>query len=124
MNKIFLTGRITKDIELKGNENKFLSSTIAVYDGKDKNNQDITHFFDFKAFNYCANKIAKYGTKGSKIAIEGSLKQDAWEDDNGQHYKVVVYLDNVEIIDGKKEEAKEEVKDNIKNDDSEKDLPW
>lgn len=118
MNKIFLTGRITKDIELKGNENKFLSNTIAVYMGKDKNNQDITHFFDFKAFNYCANKIAKYGTKGSKIAIEGSLKQDVWEDDNGQHYKEVIYCDNVEIFDGKKEEVKEEVKE------SEDNLPW
>lgn len=118
MNKIFLTGRITKDIELKGNENKFLSNTIAVYDGKDKNNQDITHFFDFKAFNYCANKIAKYGTKGSKIAIEGSLKQDVWEDDNGQHYKVVVYLDNVEIIEPKQEKQETQEEQQADN------LPW
>ncbi len=118
MNKIYLTGRITKDIELKGNENKFLSNTIAVYDGKDKNNQDITHFFDFKAFNYCANKIAKYGTKGSKIAIEGSLKQDVWEDDNGQHSKIVVYVDQVEII---KEQPKQEKPQQQEESD---DLPW
>ena len=98
MNKIYLTGRITKDIELKGNENKFLSNTIAVYYGKDKNNNDITYFFDFKAFNYIANKISSQAQKGVKIAIEGVLKQDKWEDENGKHSKVVIYAENVEII--------------------------
>lgn len=98
MNKIFLTGRITKDIELKGNDNKFLSNTIAVYDGKDKNNQEITYFFDFKAFNYVANKLSSQAQKGSKIAIDGVLKQDKWEDENGKHSKVIIYAESVEII--------------------------
>ena len=111
MNKIFLTGRITKDIELKGNENKFLSNTIAVYDGKDKNNQDITYFFDFKAFNYCANKLSSQAQKGVKIAIEGVLKQDKWEDENGKHSKVVIYAESVEIIQEFKQEKPEEAKE-------------
>ena len=119
MNKIFLTGRITKDIELKGNENKFLSNTIAVYDGKDKNNQDITHFFDFKAFNYCANKINAHATKGSKIAIEGSLKQDKWEDNGENKSKIVVYVDQVEII---KEQPKQEKPQ--QQEESDDDMPW
>ena len=109
MNKIYLTGRITKDIELKGNENKFLSNTIAVYDGKDKNNQDITYFFDFKAFNYTANKISSQAQKGVKIAIEGVLKQDKWEDDNGKHSKIVIYAESVEIIQDYKQEKQEEI---------------
>jgi len=109
MNKIYLTGRITKDIELKGTENKFLINTIAVYDGKDKDQNDITYFFDFKAFNYNANKLSKYATKGSKIAIEGVLKQDKWEDENGKKSKVLIYAENIELIaDTKKEERQEE----------------
>ena len=123
MNKILITGRITKDIELKGTDNKFLSNTIAVYMGKDKNDNEITNFFDFKAFNYSANKINAHATKGSKIAIEGTLKQDVWDDGNGQHYKVVIYCDNVEIIDGKKEEAKEEVKE-VKESEESEGIPW
>lgn len=106
MNKIYITGRITKDIELKGNDNKFITNTIAVYDGKDKNENDITYFFDFKAFNYCANKLSSQAQKGVKIAIEGVLKQDKWEDESGKHSKIVVYVDQVEIIaDAKKEET-------------------
>ena len=113
MNKIFLTGRITKD-------NKFLSNTIAVYDGKDKNDNDLTYFFDFKAFNYCANKIAKYGTKGSKIAIEGVLKQDKWEDANGQYSKIVVYVEQVEII--QEQPKQEKLKEQPQEEES--DMPW
>lgn len=119
MNKIFLTGRITKDIELKGNDNKFLSNTIAVYDGKDKNNQDITYFYDFKAFNYCATKLSSQAQKGSKIAIEGSLKQDKWEDESGKHSKIVVYVDQVEII---QEQPKQDKPQEEKEDEA--DMPW
>ena len=122
MNKIYLTGRITKDIELKGNENKFLSNTIAVYDGKDKNENDITYFFDFKAFNYVANKLSSQAQKGSKIAIEGVLKQDKWEDDNGKHSKYMIYAESVEIIQDYKQEKQEEEKES--NDVFETDMPF
>ena len=119
MNKIFLTGRITKDIELKEyGDLKVVNNTIAVYDGKDKNNQDITYFYDFKAFNYCATKLSSQATKGSKIAIEGSLKQDKWEDESGKHSKIVVYVDQVEIIaDTKKEETPQQEKESDE-------MPW
>ena len=120
MNKIFLTGRITKDIELKGNENKFLNNAIAVYDGKDKNNQDITYFYDFKAFNYTATKLSSRAQKGSKIAIEGTLKQDKWEDENGKHSKVVVYVDQVEIIQEFKQQQEETHTETPQDDDT----PW
>lgn len=119
MNKLLITGRITKDIELKGSENKFLSNTIAVYDGKDKNNQDITYFFDFKAFNYVANKLSSQAQKGVKIAIEGVLKQDKWEDENGKHSKVIIYAESVEII---AEQPKQEKAEETKEDES--DMPF
>ncbi len=120
MNKIFLTGRITKDIELKGNDNKFLNNTIAVYDGKDKNNQDITYFYDFKAFNYNANKLSKYATKGSKIVIEGVMKQDKWSDENGNHSRDVIYIDSVEIFDAIKKEEETQQQEEKESDE----MPW
>ena len=123
MNKLYITGRITKDIELKEyGDLKVVNNTIAVYMGKDKDNNEITYFFDFKAFNYQANKLNAHATKGSKIAIEGVLKQDIWEDDNGKHSKVVIYAESIEIIaDTKKEDQQETT---IKIDDSESDMPW
>ena len=120
MNKVYITGRITKDIELKGNDNKFITNTIAVYMGKDKNDNEITNFFDFKAFNYQANKLSSQAQKGSKIAIEGVLKTDTWEDEKGKHSKTMIYAESIEIIaDTKKEAPKEETP---QQDDA--DMPW
>ena len=119
MNKLLITGRITKDIELKGNENKFIVNTIAVYMGKDKDKNDITYFFDFKAFNYSANKIHAHCQKGSKIAIEGVLRQDKWEDDNVKYSKVVIYAENIEILADTKEKT-----DDPSNEEEQNDLPF
>ena len=106
MNKLLITGRITKDIELKEyGDLRVVNNTIAVYMGKDKNNTEITNFFDFKAFGYGANKLSSQAQKGSKIAIEGALKQETWEDDNGKHSKVVVYADNIDIMENTKKET-------------------
>jgi len=122
MNKIYITGRITKDIELKGTDNKFLSNTIAVYMGKDKQENEITNFFDFKAFNYSANKLNAHATKGSKIAIEGVLKQDIWEDEGGKHTKTIIYAENIEILAETKSDKPKEKEPFIEEDKT--DLPF
>lgn len=122
MNKIYITGRITKDIELKEyGDLKVVNNTIAVYDGKDKNNQEITYFFDFKAFNYVANKLSSQAQKGVKIAIEGVLKQDRWDDNGQAKSKVVIYCDNVEII---KEQPKQDKPEEQPNETDESNLPF
>ena len=108
INTITIEGRITKDIELKGNENKFLSNTIAVYGGKDKDNNEITYFFDFKAFNYNANKLNAHATKGTNILIKGDLRQDKWESDGVIKSKVVIYASDILIIESKKAEKTED----------------
>ena len=108
INTITLEGRITKDIELKGNGNKFISNTIAVYGGKDKNENDITYFFDFKAFNYNANKLHAHATKGSYILIKGDLRQDKWESDGVNKSKVVIYVSDLMIADAPKKQDTEQ----------------
>lgn len=119
INSITVEGRIVKDIELKGNENKFLSNTIAVYGGKDKDGYEITYFFDFKAFNYNANKLNAHATKGSYILIKGDLRQDKWEKDGNTYTKSVIYASDIMIADVKKvDQVQEEEKPN------EADLPW
>ena len=117
INSITIEGRLTKDIELKGNENKFISNTIAVYGGKDKDQNDITYFFDFKAFNYNANKLNAHATKGSYILIKGDLRQDKWEKDGNTYTKAVIYASDIMIADVKKVEQPQEEK-------PDDDMPW
>lgn len=111
MNKIILSGRITKDIELQTfGDTKVVNNTIAVYGGT-----DTTHFFDFKAFGFNADRLKEHATKGSKIVIEGNLRQDKWEKDNEKFSKVMIYVDSVEIMSGSTEEnTPQNVKDKVK----------
>lgn len=129
INSITIEGRITKDIELKQfNDTKVLNNTIAVYGGKDANGNDITHFFDFKAFNYVAEQLSNQALKGSKIVLNGVLKQDKWTSDDKTMSKVVIYADSV-VIAEKKELNETNVKDKVKETAnkmkvSEEDLPY
>ena len=116
INSITIEGRLTKDIELKefGNT-KVINNTIAVYGGKDSNENELTFFFDFKAFNFVAEQLSKNARKGARIVLNGALKQDKWEKDNEKFSKVMIYVDSVEIMSGSTEEnTPQNVKDKVK----------
>lgn len=115
INNITIEGRLTKDIELKefGNT-KVINNTIAVYGGKDSNENELTFFFDFKAFNFVAEQLSKYSQKGARIVLNGVLKQDKWQQDDKTMSKVVIYADSVVIADRKEEVNETNVKDKVK----------
>lgn len=109
INNVNLEGRIVRDIEIKDfNGTKIVNNVLAVYGGKDKDGVEITHFIDFKAFNYNADKLCHHASKGSKIVICGDLRVDKWENDDKKYSKVVVYADSVFIGSSEKAEEKNE----------------
>ena len=109
MNIVVLSGRLTKDIEVKEfGETKVITNTIAVYRCKDKNNNPITDFIEFKAFNGVANILSNYCKKGSKIEIKGQLQVDMWKDEeNNPHSKTIVYADSIGLLDEKKQDTEQ-----------------
>ena len=116
INNVILEGRLTKDIELKefGNT-KVINNTIAVYGGKDSNENELTFFFDFKAFNFVAEQLSKNARKGARIVLNGVLKQDKWQQDDKTMSKVIIYADSVVIATTEKKELNEtNVKDKVK----------
>jgi len=127
INNITIEGRLTKDIELKefGNT-KVINNTIAVYGGKDSNENELTFFFDFKAFNFVAEQLSKNARKGARIVLNGVLKQDKWQQDDKTMSKVIIYADSVVIADRKEEVNESNVKDKVKEVAGKltNDLPW
>ncbi|HBB6316381.1 TPA: single-stranded DNA-binding protein [Staphylococcus delphini] len=99
-NSVFLTGRITKDLELKqAGQTQVTNFSIAVDNPFKK---DDTSFFEIVAFGKTAELLNNYCGKGSKILIEGSLKQDRFEDKNGNNRSVVrVIANRIEFLDNK-----------------------
>lgn len=93
MNKVFLSGRLTKDVELKEvGDNKVANGTLAV----DRYNSDDTDFFVFSIWGKAlAEATAKYTKKGSRILISGSMNIDQ----AGDKYYTKVRVDTVEFLD-------------------------
>jgi single-strand DNA-binding protein len=96
MNCVSLSGRLTRDIELK-----YLPSGSAVVDFSlalpEVKKDAPTLFIDCVAFGDVAEKISEFFKKGKPIEIIGRLSQEQWQDREGntrKKHKVVVYQFN------------------------------
>lgn len=86
INNVVLTGRITRNLELKqtNNNNSSLNITLAVERNfKDQNGQKQTDFISCKAFGKRAETIAQYCQKGDLIGITGSIQTGSYQKQDG-----------------------------------------
>ena len=106
MNKVVLIGNLTRDIELRYTQSGYCvgNSGIAVT-RKFKNAKgetvEETCFIDLKFFGRTAEVANQYLRKGSKLAVEGRLKLEQWQDQSGQNRsKHVVEVESLEMLGG------------------------
>lgn len=104
MNKVVLIGNLTRDIELRYTQSGYCvgNAGIAVT-RKFKNAQgetaEETCFIDLKFFGRTAEVVNQYLRKGSKLAVEGRLKLEQWQDQSGQNRsKHVVEVESLEML--------------------------
>ena len=102
MNCVQLTGNICKEIKLNKTENGkiVLKNTIGV--SRDRLNADgvkETDFIDFILFEGKAEYLSKYGQKGDKIELSGSLRKDTYKDKEGNYKENnYVLVDIIKIL--------------------------
>lgn len=115
MNNVCLSGRLTRDVEIKeyGKEGKIATLTIAVRDGLDENGEPRTQFIRCVAWNKAAETLEKFTEKGQWISVVGRLKNGMYEDKDGlTRYTTDVYISDFDLT-GKavdKDEAAEQPK--------------
>ena len=117
MNQIFLIGRLVKNNELRYTTSQIaiLNNTIAVDRAFSKSEEKTTDFINIVIFKTTAEAVNKYTSKGSQIAVIGSLHQDTYVSDDGSKkttYKVIV--SEVKFLDTKKQEGTEVTKEEVK----------
>jgi single-strand DNA-binding protein len=98
-NTVVLMGRLTRDVEAKFlPDGKAITSFSIAVDGYSKDAP--SNFIDCSAFGKAAELIAQYFTKGKPILINGSLKQDTWEDKatGAKRSKLTVAVDSFSFI--------------------------
>lgn len=110
MNNVSLTGRITKDPEIRytQNQNACVMFTIAVDRGyKDAQGNKLSDFIPCVAWNSQAEFISKYVKKGNLIEVTGTIQSRSYQNQQGETRVVIeVVLDSVSNLTPKpKEEA-------------------
>lgn len=136
MNKVILLGRLTADPELRyttGNNIPVCRFRLAVERPYQKSGEERqADFFSIVAWRAAAEFVSKYFRKGVRVLVEGSLRNNDYQDSNGiKHYSVEVQVERVYFADSKHteetqsseiEKAQQAVNDYL-NDDSD-DLPF
>lgn len=104
LNRVMVSGNLTRDPELRQTAGgmSVLGFGIAVNDRR-KNSQtgeweDYPNFLDCTVFGARADGLAKYLTKGSKVAIDGKLRWSQWERDGQKRSKVEIIVDSLDFM--------------------------
>ena len=110
MNKVTLIGRLTKDPEVRHNDNTVLATYTLAVDRKFKNEgQPTADFIRIKAWNKVADFIEKYLHKGTKIAVIGRIETGSYKDKDGKTiYTTEVVAEEHEFCESKKEAEESE----------------
>ena len=107
MNKVLLTGRLTRDPEMRSlasgkNVTTFtVASNEFIGGGKEK-----SEYHPVVAWDRLAEIAGRYLGKGQQVAIEGRLQTRSWDDDKGaRHWKTEIVASHVEMLSGRQEEG-------------------
>ena len=103
MNKVILLGRLVRNIELRYTQGGAAigKTAIAVTRKYTLNGEkrEETCFVDITFFGKQAEIANQYLGKGSKLAIEGYLKFEQWQDNNGQNRsKHSIAVESMEML--------------------------
>lgn len=96
MNKVFLTGNLTRDPESKTTQSGISVCTFNMAVGRGK---DQTDFFRVTAWRQLAENCRQYLAKGKKVAVVGTVTAEAYMGKDGQpKASLEVNADNVEFL--------------------------
>lgn len=104
MNCAVIMGRLTADPELKQTPNGVAVTrfTVAVDRGYTKPGEEKkADFINVVAWRGSAEFVAKYFTKGSMIAVQGSIQTGSYEKDGVKRPTFEIVADNVSFCGGK-----------------------
>lgn len=102
MNFVFLSGRLTKDPEIRYTQTQkaMASFTLAVdRDYKNENGERPVDFINCVAWESSASFLEKYVCKGTKVCVCGSIQVRKWQNQDGDNrYSTGVNCYRVEIL--------------------------
>lgn len=103
-NRVLLMGRLTRDVQISYTPNQtavaeFGIATNRRWKGQDGNENEEVLYVDCVMYGKRAEVLNKYVSKGDPLFIEGRLKLDQWEQQDGlKRSKIRVIVENFEFL--------------------------
>ncbi|MBR4151853.1 MAG: single-stranded DNA-binding protein [Selenomonadaceae bacterium] len=98
MNKVFLSGNLTRDPEVRYSQSgkAFVKMGIAV--NRHYKEKDSVEFFNLTAWEKTAEFCGRYLKKGSRVLVEGRLQTSSYENKDGVKINSVdIMIENIEF---------------------------
>ena len=86
MNKVLLTGRLTRDPELRQLASGKAVATFGIATNEYRTGQEKSEFHNIVAWDKLAQICAQYIGKGQQVAVDGRLQTRHWDDDQGKRF--------------------------------------
>lgn len=117
MNKVILSGRLCKDIELRytTSQNPVLSNTLAVKNDFKTGEEYLSEFINIKVWNNNAKYLSTYAKKGSMVLVEGRITNRSYDKQDGtKGYITEIVAEKIELL----KNPNNETNDNMNNQDN------
>lgn len=109
LNSVILVGNVVKDLgadpkSLHYTQSGLCIACVSIACNRSKTTQNgervnDVNYFDITIFGKTAEALKPYLTKGKKIAVQGFLKQDRWNDQQGNSKsRISVIAENIQLL--------------------------
>ncbi len=103
MNRVLLTGRLTRDPEVRTTAGGKTVAQFAVASHEYVSGKEKSEFHNVVAWDRLAETCGRYLGKGQLVAVEGRIQTRTWDDDKGsRHWKTEIVASSVEMLSGRR----------------------
>jgi single-strand DNA-binding protein len=103
MNRVLLTGRLTRDPEVRTTAGGKAVAQFSVASHEYVSGKEKSEFHNVVAWDRLAETCGRYLGKGQLVAIQGRIQTRTWDDDKGtRHWKTEIVASSVEMLSGRR----------------------
>ena len=104
MNKVFLSGNLTRDPEVRYTQTGMAYTRMGIAINRKYKEKDTVDFFNLVAWSKIAEFCGRYLRKGSRVLVEGNLRTNSYENKDGVKVNAVeIWIDNIEFAGSKRD---------------------
>jgi len=111
INNVSIIGRLTRDAELNftAGGNAVCKFSIAVNRSRKSGDhyEEEANFFTVVVWGRQAESLNQYLLKGKQVAVSGELRQERWQQDGQNRYRIDIIANTIQLLGGAGNSSKE-----------------